>query len=569
LIAEYQAIAFEALATADQLDPVERHPLLAFATSANKDVMYLHEALREPDCENFIQAMEKEIEMQERNNSWEVVKRSSIPQDAPILPAVWAMRCKRKIATQEIYKWKARLNIDGSKQKKGINYWESYAPVASWSTIRLILTLAYIEGWSTKQIDYVMAYTQADAETDLYMKIPKGFRVPDATEEYVLKIKKNIYGQKQAGRVWYKHLVSKLKSIGFKQSAVDECVFYHGRCIYVLYTDDSILTGPSDEELDAVITKMQQSGLDLTVEGDVSDFLGVKIERKDNGSIHMTQPHLIDQILQDLRLDKENVSPKDIPAPSSTLLKRYSESEPFDQSFDYRSIIGKLNYLEKTSRPDISFAVHQCARFAAAPKVAHGKAVRWIGRYLAATRDRGMIWHPKQDQSFDCYVDADFAGNWNKDEALTDIDTARSRSGYYISYANCPLVWASRLQTHVALSTTEAEYIALSTAMRDIIPLIELLEEMKEHGFSCKTTIPKIHCKVFEDNSGAIEIATSHKFRPRTKHINTMYHHFRHYYTEGKVSIIPISTENQRADMLTKPLPRDLLQRHRIEVMGW
>ena len=135
--------------------------------------MYLHEALREPDCEQFILAMEKEIDMQERNQSWELVKRHQLKHDTPILPAVWAMRRKRRIATQEVYKWKARLNIDGSKQTKGINYWESYAPVAAWSTIRLILTLAYIHGWSTRQIDYVMAYTQADCETELYMKIPR------------------------------------------------------------------------------------------------------------------------------------------------------------------------------------------------------------------------------------------------------------------------------------------------------------------------------------------------------------------------------------------------------------
>ena len=175
MIAEYNTVAYEALATVDDDDPAVIHPFLAYAASVNKDVMYLHEALREPDCEQFIQAMEKEVEMQERNNSWELVRKKTLPQGMPILPAVWAMRRKRRIATQEVYKWKARLNIDGSKQEKGVNYWESYAPVASWSTIRLILILAYLEGWSTKQIDYVMAYTQADCETDLYMKIPKVF----------------------------------------------------------------------------------------------------------------------------------------------------------------------------------------------------------------------------------------------------------------------------------------------------------------------------------------------------------------------------------------------------------
>jgi hypothetical protein len=136
-------------------------------------------------------------------------------------------------------------------------------------------------------------------------------------------------------------------------------------------------------------------------------------------------------------------------------------------------------------------------------------------------------------------------------------------------YANCPLVWASKLQNHIALSSTEAEYIALSTAMRDIIPLMELIKEMKANGVSCSDSNPKVHCTLFEDNRGAIEIATIRKFRPRTKHINNMYHHFRYYYDAGNLSIIPIGTEWQRADILTKALPLNLLQRHRQTMMGW
>ena len=303
-------VAYEVLASIDD-QSVDDNPLLAFAASADPDTMYYHEAMAQPDRKQFVEAMQQEVSMQTKNGNWSIVKRSDVPSKASILPAVWAMKRKRRIATREIYKWKARLNIDGSKQIKGVNYWETYAPVASWPTICLILTMAIVKNWHTRQIDYVLAYTQAEAETDnLYMKVPRGFVIPGSTsqDEYVLKIRKNIYGQKQAGRVWNKHLVTKLKSAGFKQSSIDDCVFYRGSSIYVLYTDDSILAGPDERELDSIIEDMKASGLVLTVEGDISDFLGVRIEKRSDGTVNLTQPHLIDQILRDLRLDKENVA---------------------------------------------------------------------------------------------------------------------------------------------------------------------------------------------------------------------------------------------------------------------
>jgi hypothetical protein len=140
------------------------------------------------------------------------------------------MKRKRRIATREVYKWKARLNIDGSKQEEGINYWETISPVASWSTIRLMLVLILIKGWETRQIDFVLAYTQADVECEMYMAIPKGFEV-DGDGEYALKLVKNLFGQKQAGRVWNIHLVDKLKGIGFQQSEIDECLLRRFRFI--------------------------------------------------------------------------------------------------------------------------------------------------------------------------------------------------------------------------------------------------------------------------------------------------------------------------------------------------
>jgi hypothetical protein len=547
----------------------DEFPLLAHVARSDPDTMYMHEAMKQPDRKQFLQAMQKEVEDQTNNGNWSIVKRSQVPEGASILPAVWSMRRKRRLTTGEVYKWKARLNVDGSKQVKGLNYWETYAPVATWPSIRLLLILALQRRWYTKQIDYVLAFPQADIEVDLYMELPKGFEIGGAAKgEYVLQLHKNVYGQKQAGRVWNQHLVEKLKSIGFQQSHTDECVFFHGSAVYVLYTDDSILAGPNETELDDILDKMRNVGLDITVEGDISDFLGVNIDRKEDGTIHLTQPQLIESILKDLRLDGDIVKPLGTPALASTILNSHLSSPSFDNNFHYRSVIGKLNYLEKCSRPDIAYAVHQCARFSHSPRKEHGEAVKRIGRYLKGTRDKGVILRP-DDSSFDVYVDSDFAGNWDKDLAPNDDSTARSRHGYIITFAGCPIVWASQLQQEIALSSTEAEFIGLSYALRTTIPIMELLKEFQQHGFDIKSTQPKVHCRVFEDNSGAIELAKVPKMRPRTKHINIKYHHFRSYVNNGEITVHAIATQLQPADMLTKPLNQITLYRHRLKIMGW
>ena len=163
--------------------------------------------------------------------------------------------------------------------------------------------------WHTRQVDYVLAYPQAPVERELYMKVPMGFEVPvGKAEDYLLKIHKNIYGQKQAGRVWYEYLRKRLESIGFKCSKEDDCVFFKGKAMYVLYTDDSILAGPYPGELDRILEEITSSGLEITSEGGIEDFLGVNIERRDDSTIHLTQPRLIDSILSDLGLLNDNVA---------------------------------------------------------------------------------------------------------------------------------------------------------------------------------------------------------------------------------------------------------------------
>jgi hypothetical protein len=551
------------------MDPVSYiMDLVVYGASSDPDIMYFHEILSAPDKKEFLKAMIKEIEGHNANTNWVVVDRSKLGPNVKVLPAVWAMRRKRDLVTGEVVKWKARLNVDGSKQVYGENYWETYAPVASWASIRLIMCMAARHGWKTKQLDFVQAYPQAPVETDIYIDIPKGCTVDGDKDRWALKLMNNIYGQKQAGRVWNTYLIEGLTTkLGFKQSEQDPCILWRDRTIIVIYTDDTIITGPDEGQIDDVIKDIG-SVFAITSQEKVSDFLGVNIARDENdGSFTLTQQLLIQSIINDLGL-KGDSNARNTPALSSVILREYKESEPYKEKWNYRSVIGKLNYLEKSTRPDIAYAVHQCARFMENPKVEHAKAVKAIGRYLLATKNKGIVCKPNE-QPLECYSDADFAGNWNKVESEFNRDTARSRTGYVIKYAGCPLVWGSKLQTEIALSTTESEYIALSTSLREVIPLMELIKELEGVGFAINIERPRVYCEAFEDNEGALEMARSPKMRPRTKHINIKYHHFRDAVKRGDIVINAIDTGEQQADIFTKPLDEKSFVYLRSLIMGW
>ena len=563
------SVECEALRMGDEADPLQDacHPLV-YKASADPDTMYVDQALKASDRDKFIEAMEKEVSDHIAKGHWRMIPKSQVPPGTPILPSVWAMKRKRRIESREVYKWKARLNLHGGKQEYGVNFWETYSPVVTWASIRLLLILTILNGWCTKQIDFIQAYPQAPVECDLYMQVPRGFDVKGDPHSHVLKLRSNLYGQKQAGRVWNEYLKKGLFKIGFKQSQINDSVFYKGKVIFAVYVDDGILFGPREDELNSVISELTALKYDIEVVGDICDYLGIKISTLDDGRMELTQPHLIDAIIKDLGF-LPNTKATCTPAISSKILNKDELGAPHDpNTFHYRSIVGKLNFLEKSTRPDIAYAVHQCARFSVDPRESHTRAIKHLIRYLKGTRDKGLILDPK-DHSFDCWADADFAGNWNKLEAPTDVATARSRTGYTISYAGCPLVWASKLQVEIALSTTEAEYVSLSTSLREVIPLIQLMAEIKTQGHDIYSKEPRIHCKAFEDNSGALEIAKVHKMRPRTKHMNVKYHHFREYVRDGLIRLFSVRSQDQVADILTKPLPEEAFVRHRKSLMGW
>ena len=545
-----------------------RHPI-AFHAEMVGDTMYYHQAMRQQDAPQFVDAIVKEVNGHVDNNTWELVPRKEVPESQEIVPSVWSMRRKRDLTTGEVVKWKARLNLHGGKQTYGVNYYETWSPVVGWFSVRLLICFALIQKWSIRQVDFVQAFCQAPIEMDMYMELPHGISVKGGSNKtHVLKLLANIYGQKQGGKIWHDYLVDKLISIGFSRSSVDSCVFYRGTTIFILYVDDGLAFDISGDVLDNLIQEMTDTGLNIEDLGQPSDYIGVNLSREE-GVFHFTQRALIDSILSDVGLANSNKT-KPVPAKPSVILHKYPDSPDFDGPFSFRSLVGKLNYLGQTTRPDIVQAVHSIAKFSSNPKKEHGDAIMYLAMYLNKTRHIGLRFKPDPSKGFEDYCDADFIGQYHKEHATGQLDpsVAKSRSGWIVFYAGCPIIWASKLQTQVALSTTEAEYISLSSSLRDVIPIMSLVSEMKSRGFDVPCTEPHVYCKLFEDNSGALEIARLPKMRPRTKHLCASLHHFREFVRLGLVKIFPIATDMQTADILTKPTPQNIFVPHRVKICG-
>ena len=539
----------------------------ALAASVNPNILSHRDAMKADDSHLFTSAMEEEITRMIENNIFEEVDRNAVPLTHNVLRAVWSHRRKTTPAGV-VYRHRSRLCVDGSQQKEGIDFHETYSPVVSWTTVRILLILAVLLNLKTRQVDYVQAFPQASLPEgeQVFMQIPDGYKASQGGKR-VLKLKKNLYGLRQASYNWSNLLRSGLEKLGFKQSANEPCLFLKDDIICCVYVDDTLFFAKTDEIIDEHIKQLQAINFELTDEGDVENFLGVKIDKLDNGHFKMSQPALTDTIISTLGLDTSSKQHK-TPAVSPPI-HADPTGDARKEKWNYRSVIGMLIYLSRNTRPDIEYAVHQCARFQLNPTTIHENAVKRIGRYLLGTKDKGIIFKPdlSSKSELNCYVDADFAGNYTKDTGQ-DPNNVRSRTGCVIKFAGCPILWFSRLQTEISLSTTEAEYIALSTACRELLPMRSLFIELGKY-LQCRDITPDVKCTLFEDNVGAETLAKAPKMSPRTKHIATKYHHFRYAVKRGFLKITRVDTSDQLADILTKAVPLPVLEHLRPGIMGW
>jgi len=289
----------------------------------------------------------------------------------------------------------------------------------------------------------------------------------------VIELNKSLYGGALAAKHWFTKLSQGLTERGFRQSSLVKCLFIRSDMIIVLYIDDCIHWYKDQRILDEFVQSLKDDGdsynWEHTVEGAVSAFLGIDIlHNAKKNQYKLTQTGLVDKILEAANM--QDCYEKPTPCnPDGKPLRTNKDGPVADQEWSYPSIIGMLLYLASNSRPDIAFAVHQAARFTHAPKASHEKAVLRICWYLKGTRDEGLLLQPSEKLKVDCYVDADFGGLFRVEDPMDPV-SAKSRTGFVIMLAICPLLWTSKLQTTIALSTQNAEYGALSQSLRK--PLI-------------------------------------------------------------------------------------------------
>ena len=425
--------------------------------------------------------------------------------------------------------------------------------------------------WSTVSVDWANAFIQATLKEPMYMQTPRGF-VNKFGSYGCLRVTQSIYGSKFAPRNWYMHLRESLLKLGMQESPFDKCLLYRKNLMMVLYVDDAGIAAPNRSIIDDFVAELKHLGFDLEIEGSFSSYLGISIEELDNGERNMTQKGLIKKVIATTKMEKCN--PNWLPAAASALGSD-PDGEPYDQvQFNYASVVGMLLYLSNNTRPDITFAVSQVARFTANPKKSHAQAIKTIVRYLVRTFDKGILVTPDKTYNLKCWVDADFAGLFNR-EPSENPNAARSRYGYVITFGGVPLIWKSQLIKEICLSTTHAEYVGLSSALRTIIPIRSMIVEMLDFLNLPSGVKPEVHCSVFEDNQSAYLLATNQKLSVRTKYFCVKHHFFwSHVFhkernPDGYLVIFPCDTKLQNADYLTKGLVRTLYDPNRKRLQGW
>jgi hypothetical protein len=493
----------------------------------------------------------------------------------PIIKSTWAFRQKRApdgIPTKKKARWCVRGDHQSRLVEKGtLDPFETYSPVVQWSSVRLMLILSIVHGLETRQVDYVNAFAQAELNKPVFVELPEGFKHAN-DEPCVLRLKKSVYSMGDSPLIFFELLHSNLEAIGFKQyKHINPCLFVHKNAICLTYVDDCLWFGKDGAALDALIQQMKdERKMDLKVESrDVSAFLGIQFTREGN-TIQLMQAGLIERILQDAGM--EACSPELTPATEKALGKD-PNGAPFKEQWSYRIIVGKLLYLSGNSWPDITFAVHQVARFSHDPKQSHAVAVKRILRYLQGTKDKGLQMRPTGDWKIECYVDASFCGLWGSEDPEDPV-SAKSHTGYIITLAGCPLLWVSRLQTETSVSTMMAEYVALSSAMRDMLPLRTMVKEVAK-AVTGEDTV-QVVCKsdVWEDNNGALTVATMPRITPQSKFFNVKLHFFKEHvqtdqYPDRPIAIHKIDTKEQLADIMTKGLTYESFKPLRDRLMGW
>ena len=504
----------------------------------------LKEALMTSNAKEWQEAADLEYESLLENETWDLV---DLPRDRKAIGSRWVFKVKHH-SDGRVERYKCRLVAKGYSQKYGADYDETFSPVVRFSSIRTLLAFAVQNNLHVHQMDVVTAFLNGHLEEESYMEQPEGY-VKAGQEHLVCKLKKSIYGLKQSPRCWNKTFTEFMKDLGFKQSTSDPCVFVRSQQeleILAVYVDDLILITESKESMNElkVALKKRYKMKDM---GELSYILGISVvQDHEKNCVFLHQKHYIEAILRKYKMD--NANPVATPADANVKLKKIDGvSKPVNPS-TYQSMVGSLLYAAMATRPDIAQAVSAVSKFNADPNAAHLTAVKRILRYLKGTLNLVLKYERSESGALIGFSDADWAG---------DQDDRHSTTGNVFLLGGGAVSWLSKKQSTVALSSAEAEYVALSQAAQECTWLQRLLSDL-----GMDTTPTVIH----EDNQGAIAIAKNPVDHSRTKHIDIRYHYIRECVQNGQIQLKYCPTDEMKADILTKPVPRQKCEYLRREI---
>jgi len=495
------------------------------------------------------QAISTELAAHADNGTWEYVR---LPPGCKAIGSKWVFKFKLK-SDGSIERAKARLTAKGFAQRHGVDYNETFAPVLYYSTLRVLLAFVAAEDYELQHLDVETAFLNAHVLEDLYMQVPDGVDAPAGT---VCKLRKALYGIKQAPHVWNVDVTITIESLGYVRSPHDECLFVKtsrtGRVMILpLFVDDSF---PAYHTADASEFKEDKAKLmaryKIKDSGDATLVLGMRVTRdRVKRSLTLDQEVYVNKLLLDYGMDQCNS------ARTPELVGQSLPSDSTAQQVDvheFGAVVGSLQYAALATRPDIAHAVNALSRGLTAPTHEHLAAATRVLRYLQGTRGLGITFGGDLDvRRFEAYSDADWGGAAGGD--------ARSTTGWLMKIGTGPVSWCSKRQSIVALSSAESEYISATSAVQQILWLRGVLGDL---GIGPRTT--PLRC----DNQAAKAMAESSRLHQRTKHINVRYHFIRDHVRSGEVEVQWIPTAEQQADMFTKALGPQLFLPMRQLVMG-
>ncbi len=497
------------------------------------------DAIKSSDSEEWQKAINEEYDAHTRCETWKLVKRSSLPKNTKVIKARWVNR-KKSEAKGKI-RYRSRLVAKGFADKNYYDRTEIYAPVARLSDVRFILATAAKFKLKLHQLDVKTAFLNGTLEKPVYMEMPDGLceylgKSREFKGEYVCKLKRALYGLKVSPKRWFVKFKATMVKLGFESYPFQACLFTWRKgdkyIILLLYVDDILMATNCDKRLNEVIEKLEHE-FKITDLGTPEKFLGMEIERTENGDmIKLHQTKFIGKIIK--RFNMCEAKTVDTPISTNINSRRINDDE-MCEDVPYRQAIGCLLFLSNGTRPDITFAVNKASRKQSNYTLRDWTDVKRILRYLKGNSSLGLIFSGKGNK-LQCYADASFGIN---------DEQSRSTSGYALFLFGDLVNWRTKRQNHIALSSAEAEYVALSLAIRDVTNFSEMCKRIN---------LVKIDIEVFEDNMTTIEMSKTDESQSLKHLVKVKYHYVRNEVREGRVHLVWISTDQQIGDFFTKAL---------------